>query len=77
MCDKEDEKVPFTKNHYPKESSKKSCEDQHQRRLNDISSAINVSKLKNKRSLPVDRFGRVEIDPSHPDYQYLIGDDDE
>ncbi|MFC7319308.1 hypothetical protein [Halobacillus campisalis] len=51
---------------------KQNIEDQ---KLQDIASQINLDALEDKPALPVDRYGRVDIDPSHPSYDYWTNDD--
>ncbi|GGB50317.1 hypothetical protein F3157_11420 [Virgibacillus dakarensis] len=73
MTDKEDEKMP-TSTPY-KQSPKRVRDDVQNRKLRAIANSIDFSKLDKKESLSLDEFGRVKIDPTHPDYRYWTEDD--
>ncbi|PBB04650.1 MULTISPECIES: hypothetical protein [Salimicrobium] len=48
----------------------------HQKKLDAIASTIDMNKLPDQETLPVDTFGRVDIAPDHPDYAYWAKDED-
>jgi hypothetical protein len=74
MC-KDERKSTSTWFKYKKESPKKEQDYFEDRKLRAISKSIDVSKLDKRAALPVDEFGRVEIDPSRPNYKYWTEDD--
>jgi hypothetical protein len=48
-----------------------------QKKLDTIAQRIDLTKLPDKPSIPVDPFGRVTIQPDHPDFDYFTKEDDE
>lgn len=75
MCDKEDDEMLIeTPGHYstPRKARKGTKQD----RLNVISSSIDPSKLSKTKPLSFKENGQVDIDASHPDYNYWIKDED-
>lgn len=56
-------------------SRKQLCKLQRQYKLNKIAKSIDISKLPEREALQVDKYGRVKIDASHPNYKYWTEDD--
>ncbi|WP_118889420.1 hypothetical protein [Oceanobacillus profundus] len=62
-------------NHSTLRSARKVREDAEARKLSAISKTIDVTKLKNQDPLQVDKFGRVNISPDHPNYKFWMEDE--
>lgn len=76
MCDQKDDDMFVTETQLLHLSSRRDHKGTKQERLNAISSSIDISKLPKTKPLSFKENAQVDIDPSHPDYNYWVRDDD-